>query len=138
MSLSMSVSSSSSPRAIMMVVPWSPIVPLKIILSPDLRARGGDAHGRFDDADARRVDEDLVGAALLHDFRVAGHDLYSRLFGRLAHRVEHASQVLDGETFFENETGGEVERARAAHGEVVDRAVDGEAADVAAGKEDRA
>ena len=54
-----------------------------------------------------------------------------------AHRLDHAAQVLDGQALFENERRGEIERARSAHGEIVHRAVDGEAADVAAGKEDR-
>ena len=47
------------------------------------------------------------------------------------------AQVGDGEALLDDEAGREPERRRAGDGEVVDRAVDGELADVAAGEEER-
>ena len=89
------------------------------------------------DADAGGVDEDLVALAAVDDLGVAGDELHAGLGGRGAHRLDDAAQIVDGQAFFEDERGGEIQRLRAAHGQIVDGAVDGEAADVAAGKEDR-
>jgi hypothetical protein len=55
----------------------------------------------------------------------------SEQFARGPHRFDHAAQVRERQTFFEDERGGQSERARPADGEVVDRAVDRELADVA-------
>ena len=120
-----------------MVVPWSPSVPLRITLSP-AAARAAEMRT----ADSMMPIPDVLmkilsALPLLHDLGVAGNDRDARLMRRRAHRLEDASQILDRESLFENEAGGEIERTRAAHREVVDRAVDGEPSDVAAGKENR-
>ena len=92
-----------------------------------------------DHADAGGVDEDSVGLAAIDDFGVAGDERDARGVGGFAHRVHDSRRNRRiGSPFLEDESDGEMQRARAAHGEVVDRAVDGEFADVAAGEKDRA
>ena len=53
------------------------------------------------------------------------------------HGGHDALQVGDGEALLEDEPGRQVQRPGPGHGQVVDRAVDGEVADVAAGEEQR-
>ena len=106
--------------------------------SPGWRAVGGDVDAGRNDADAGGGDEDLVALAAVDDLGVAGDELHAGAGCGGAHGFDDAAQIVDGQAFFEDEGGGEIQRLRAAHGEVVDRAVHGEAADVAAGKEDRA
>ena len=89
------------------------------------------------DADAGGGDEDLVALAAVDDLGVAGDELDAGFGGSGAHGLDDAAEIVDRQAFFEDERGGEIERLRAAHREVVDGAVDGETADVAAGKEDR-
>ena len=57
-----------------------------------------------------------------------------------ARRIEATirSQRLQRQALFENEARAQGQRPRPGHGQVVDRAVDGQLADVAAGKEQRA
>ena len=54
-----------------------------------------------------------------------------------ARRLDHAAQVGERQALLEDEGERQRERPRAADREVVDRAVDRELADVAAGEEDR-
>src|ERR1700689_2579075 len=91
----------------------------------------------LDHADARGVDVAAVCLAALHHLGVPGDDLNAGpLRGRL-HRGDDLLQVGDGEALFEDEPGGQVERHRAGHRQVVHRAVDSKVADVAAGEEQR-
>jgi len=89
-------------------------------------------------SDAGGVDENLIGLAAIHDFRVAGHKLDSRGVSRLPHRLHDAPEIFHRRSFFEDKSNREIERSRPAHGEVVDCPVHREFADVAARKEDRA
>ena len=57
--------------------------------------------------------------------------------GGLRHGIGHAAQGRRWEAFFENEGRAQRERARAAHGQIVDRAVHRERADIAAAEEQR-
>jgi len=84
--------------------------------------------------DAGGVDEDAVGFAFVDNLGVAGDQRDSGARGRLAHGFDDQAQGLDGQPFLENEAGAEIERTCAAHGQVVDGAVDGQIADVAAGE----
>jgi hypothetical protein len=68
---------------------------------------------------------------------VAGDDLDGGRCGGIAHRGDDAPQRLQGKPLLQDEAGAEKERAGAAHGEVVDRAVDRQCSDVAAGEEQR-
>ena len=56
----------------------------------------------------------------------------------MLHRRDDCAQRVHLQAFFQNESGAQVERACATHGEIVDRAIDCEIADVAAGKNQRA
>ena len=56
------------------------------------------------------------------------------MIGRADERAD--ARFLHAETFLEDERRREIQWPRAAHGEIVDRAMDGDAADVSAGKED--
>ena len=47
------------------------------------------------------------------------------------------SRSASGKAFLQDEAGGEIERARAGHGDVVDGAVHSKRADIAAGEEQR-
>ena len=64
-------------------------------------------------------------------------NLHSGLRRGLLHRRDDRAQRIHRQAFFKNESRAQVERTRAAHGEIVDSAVDGEVADGAAGKNQR-
>src|SRR5947209_1133275 len=53
-----------------------------------------------------------------------------------AHGIDNPPEVVSRESLLKDERGGQVKRLGSAHGEVVDRAVDGERANVAARKKD--
>jgi hypothetical protein len=91
----------------------------------------------FNHTDASGVDEQAIALAFVHDFRVAGDDLHAALLRRIAHRTHHTPQCLHRETFFDNESAAQIKRPRAAHREIIHRAVNRHRADVAAGKEQR-
>jgi len=57
--------------------------------------------------------------------------------GGVPHGFGDPGQVGDGEAFFQDEAGRQVQRRRTGDGEVVDRAVDRQVADVPAGEEQR-
>ena len=88
-------------------------------------------------ADCRGVDVAAVGLALLDHLGVAGDDLHPGRGGRVPHGLGDPAQVGDREALLEDEPGRQVQRRGAGHGQVVDRAVDGQVADVAAGEEQR-
>ena len=84
------------------------------------------------------VDVDAVALAALDDLRVAGRDDHARLPPR--RRAIEAATRRSSATAKPSSTtnaGREHERPCAGDGEIVDRAVDGELADVAAGEEER-
>ena len=82
--------------------------------------------------DAGRRDVEPVGLAALDDLRVAGDDRDAGRARGGAHRGDDAPQVGDRESLLDHEAGRQPARLRADHREVVDGAVDGELADVAA------
>ena len=89
------------------------------------------------DADAGRGDENAVAFAFLDHLRVTRDDGRACLAGGSRHAGDDAVEIGEREPLFQHEGCGEIERARARHGHVVDRAMDRERADVAAGKEQR-
>ena len=89
------------------------------------------------DADAGGRDEHAVALALLDDLGVTGHHRDLRVLRGGGHRFDDAPQIGEREALLEHEGRREVERRRAAHRDVVDRAVHRQAADVAARKEQR-
>ncbi len=88
-----------------------------------------------DDADSRGVDVAAVSMTFFDDLRVSCHDLNTSDTGCGGHAVHDGSEVRQGEAFFQDESGAQIERGRAAHGEIIHRAVDCEVSDRAAGKE---
>ena len=119
----------------MMAMPWSPIYPLTRILSP-ARARLAEMFERsLNDADAGCGDEDFVALTAIDDFRITRDQLHAGFLRRIAHGFDYALQLFCKKSFFENKSRRQVERPRAAHREIVYGAVDGQAADVAAGEE---
>ena len=120
-----------------MATPWRPIGPDRMIASPGGAVRRRpDAVG--DQADAGRVHEQPVGGAAAHDLRVAGNDPRARPSRRSRSRHRDRGQILQRESFLDDVGEGDREGLGAHHREVVDRAVDGQLADVAAGELDRA
>ena len=87
------------------------------------------------DADAGRRDENAVAFAFLDHLRVTRDDGRARLAGGSRHAGDDAVEIGQREPLLQHEGCGEIERARAGHGHVVDRAMDRERADVSAGKE---
>jgi hypothetical protein len=88
-------------------------------------------------ADAGGGDEDAVALALLDHLGVAGHHRHAGLARRRGHGFDDALQLGEREAFLEDEARAQGERRGAQHGHVVERAVHGQAADVAAGEEQR-
>ncbi len=134
----MSASMSSSPRASMIVTPWSPIGPETSTASPGRTAAAPSCTGRVDHADAGGVDVAAVGLAALHHLGVAGDDLAPRpprppRPSRRRSRRRSATGKPSSRMKPADRYSGRAPR----HGQVVDRAVDGEVADVAAGEEQR-
>ena len=132
-------SSSNSPRASMIAVPCSPIEPETRMRSPGRRR----ARRELRRAGRRRpmpggADVHAVGVAALDDLGVAGDDLDAR---RRARRAAIAStsarSVVGGRGPPRGSARASAQRPRARHGEVVDRAVDGQLADRAAGEAHR-
>ena len=99
---------------------------------------GRDREGVLNEPNARGGDVESVALAAFDDLGVAGDDGDAGGGRGLAHGGDDALEGFGGQTLFENEGGAEPERAGAAHAEIVDGAVDGELADVAAGEEERA
>ena len=132
-----SASSSNSPRASMIAVPCSPIVPDSRMRSPGRiasaarRARGSRC------ADAGGADVHAVGGAALDDLGVAGHDLDPAASAARGDRLDLGLQVVRGEALLEDQRQAERERARARHGQVVDGPVHGQVADRAAREAER-
>ena len=92
----------------------------------------------LNDTDAAGRNEQPVALATLDNFGVGCDDWHAGLARGVAHRIGELAQFSDRKSFFENEGGGERERLRANYCDVVDRAVYGERADVAAGESERA
>ena len=93
-------------------------------------------HPILNHADASRGNEDLVSLASIDDFGIAGHELYVRLSCRRTHRLNHPAQVVNRQTFFEDESCGQIERSGAAHRQIIHRSMHRQPPDVAAGKKD--
>ncbi len=88
-------------------------------------------------ADAGGIDKQLVGSALVYHLGIAGDDLHAGGIGRRLHRCDDAPQIVDRETLFDNHAAGQIQRHRAAHGKIIDRAGHRQLADIASGKEQR-
>ena len=87
--------------------------------------------------DQGRAAEATIAFAPLNDLGVAGDHRHAGLARRPAHRLGDPLEVGQREALLEDEARAQVERRGAQHGHVVERAVHGQAADVAAGEEQR-
>ena len=128
----------SPSRTDMIAMPWSPIVPLTSTASPGRALRRADVHAGRDDADAGCVDVNPVAVAFLHHLGIAGGDLHAGFFAGLRHGGDDVAQCFHRQALFQDEAGREEQRLRPAHGQVIDRAIDGQFADIPAGEEQRA
>ncbi len=81
-------------------------------------------------------DEEAVRLAPLHHLGVTRHHRDAGLVGGPGHALHHPGQVGQGEAFLQDEARRQVEGAGAGHGDVIDGAVDGQAAYVATGEEE--
>ena len=86
-------------------------------------------------ADGGGGDENAVALAAFHHLGVACYHRHAGRARSFGHRFDDARQVGQRKAFFEDETGGEIERCGTHHRHVVHGAVHRQAADVAAGKE---
>jgi len=87
---------------------------------------------------AAGVDEHLVRLAAIHHLRIARDDGHARLGGGRSHGVDHAAKDRHVEPLLQDQPNAECEGTRARDREVIDGAMHGKPADVAAGKEERA
>ena len=131
-SLATSLSSSSPSRSDRMAMPWSPMAAAQNHRIARPRLARGKMHAVAHQADARGIDVDAVARAALHHFRVAGDDGHAGARGGLRHGVGDAPQIGHGKAFFQNEGRAQKQRTRAAHRQVVDRAMHRQRADIAA------
>ena len=131
------VSNSRFSRFDITATPWSPIVPDSATRSPGRAA----SLERLRPGGARPTPvvemKTPIGLAALDHLGVAGDDRHARRARGVAHARRDALQVGERKALFDDEARREIERPRARHRDVVDGAVHGERADVAAGKEDR-
>ena len=118
-------------------MPCRPRSPLSITASPGATRCGGDVEVGHHQADAGGIDENAVAVAAIDYLGVAGNDRHAHFAGGRRHRLDHAAERFHRQSFFEDEARGEIERLGAGHRQVVDRAIDGQLADVAAGEQER-
>ena len=100
-----------------------------------LDALGRDTERVLQDANPGGIDKEAIALAFIHNLGIAGDDLDPGSLGGLLHGGGDFPQGLHRQPLFDDESGAEVARARAGHGEVVHRAMHRERAEVAAGKE---
>ena len=99
-----------------------------------LCAGAAHVHVVRDDADAGGRDEHAVDLAFAGYLGVACDDLHADLLAGLRHALDDALEPCGLEPFLDDEPAGEVQGLRAHAGDVVDRAADGQLADVPAGE----
>ena len=95
----------------MMAMPWRPTSPLSRPRRLPARA-GSDDQPVFDHPNARRVDEDAVALAAIHDLGVAGDQLHAGDLRRLLQALHHGPQGLHRQAFFQDEAAAQVTAAR--------------------------
>ena len=119
-----------------MAMPWSPIVPETRMRSPGRAVRIDSVTPSRDHADAGSGDENLVALAAIHDLGIAGNQGHAGLGAACRMECDDAPKVVHRQAFFENECGREEQRPGAADRQIVDGAVHGQLANVAAGEEE--
>jgi hypothetical protein len=97
----------------------------------------GEGNPRRHHADTRSGNEYLVALAAVHNLGVARDQLDAGRGTRRPHGGDDAAQVVQRQAIFQDEGRRQVQRPGAADRQIVDGAVDGQLADVAAGEEQR-
>ena len=136
-SLSIVLSNSKFSRCDMIAMPWSPMVPLKRILSPG-RARSAEIR-----TELSTMPNPVVVMKILSPLPrfttfvspVTSSTPASFVAALIDLTTRYRSSVANPSS--KNKCRGNVERLRSAHGQVVNRAVNGQIADIAAGKKNR-
>ena len=98
----------------------------------DRSFRSGTGVVAADHAHPGRGDVDLVTCALRHNLGVAGDDAHPCGIGSGAHTRHDATESRDLQPLFQDERCGQRQRPGSGYRQIVDRAVDGQIADVAA------
>lgn len=117
-------------------MPWAPIGPDTSTRSPG-RTRSAPSSARTDRSQPGGADIHAVGPAVLDHLGVAGHDRHARAARGGGQGFQLGAEHAGGQAGFENQRHGDRHRPGAGHGQIVDRAVDGQFADRAAGKPQR-
>ena len=118
-------------------MPCSAIGPETSTRSPGRAAAGAALARGVDEADAGGADVHAVRRAAADDLGVAGDDRHPGRARRRGGGLDLGAQHLAVEALLEHQRERQRERLGADHREVVDRAVDGELADRAAGEAQR-
>ena len=121
-----------------MAMPCTAMEPLRMILSPG-RARLGSMFTPFGTTPMPDVLMKIL-SALPRSTTFVSPVTSVTPAASAASRIDCTTrrEIVHRQAFLEDEADREMQRARAAHGEIVDRAVDGQLADVAAREKDRA
>ena len=88
---------------------------------------GQHAYARRHEPDPCGVNIDPVTLASIHDLGVAGDDRHPGRLRRFGHRLHDSPQQVQIESFFQNESCAEAQGLRPAHGQIIDRPMDGQA-----------
>lgn len=97
-------------------------------------AGGANVVGVFNHAYAAGIDKNTIAFAPIHNFGISGDDAHASPPGRPLHGLDDIPEGFHRQPFFEDEPDAEVEGPRSAHGEIINGAMDGEGADITAGK----
>ena len=80
------------------------------------------------------IDINTIALSPFHHLRIPCDDTNARQTGSLSHGAYHSVQDIQGKPLLQNEPRRQVQRFRAAHGQIIHRPVNGQGADIAAGK----
>ena len=100
-------------------------------------ARADIQTGR-NDAHAGCVYINAVAMAFLYHLGITGGDFHSGFFAGPGHGGDDIAEGVHRQTLLQDEAGRKEKRPGTAHGQVIDRAVDGQVANIPAGEEERA
>ena len=89
-------------------------------------------------ADTGGIDEHPIRFSSFDDFGVAGHDRHAGFQRGGLHAGNNAFQHFHRQSFFDDESCGEIQRLCAGHAHIVHRAAHSQAANIAAGEKQRA
>ena len=75
------------------------------------------------DANPGSINVNAVPLSALHHFCIPRHNMDARRTGRGSHIPCHADQDFQRKPFFQNKARRQIQRLRAAHGEIIHRSV---------------